>query len=69
MSAEYTYTWRNFNHEITTNIGDWDEIYDVQEWCRQQFNDGWALAQKDSGESWYFINEGDAVLFSLRWIK
>jgi hypothetical protein len=40
-----------------------DQMYEVRNWCQEQFGNNWIYEWND----FYFINNEDAMLFTLRW--
>jgi hypothetical protein len=64
--------------EITFGKGSYHLQKDMINWCREQFGDGSVYGGRGAVERWsmdsafghtvfYFRNEADAVVFSLRW--
>lgn len=41
------------------------EVMEIRLWCQECFEDNWAWVN----DSFYFKNDADATLFTLRWTK
>ena len=70
---------RDFPYTIT--IAKHKNQYEVSDWCTKKFGPRWSVTENREGTwccfwrgrsvpgsyDWYFVNEKDFLLFSLRW--
>lgn len=67
MTAEYSYTWADYQVRIATPIESLEESFAMQEWCISHLGDRWATTPPGvDHQEWYFLDERDALLFRLR---
>ena len=64
------YQWRDFGVRIAIPIESLEQSFAIQEWSRQNLGDRWATTPPSADtQDWYFVDEKDALLFRLRWIR
>jgi hypothetical protein len=64
----HIYTWADYSVKINME-STLEESFKIQAWCIAYLGNRWATTPPVGDTSvWYFIDEGDATLFRLRWL-
>lgn len=61
----------NLLHRVQFGKDRYHEIQDMAQWCQENIGAGryppWAVETRFGNTFFFFVNERDATLFSLRW--